>query len=106
MQAPRPGSRKAVVFHAFKDGGLKQAEHVGTEMGLKTGTIRSWVGGWSKQEAAGPNTPRRSNAHKAYLKFDPEREPIEILAEGDEQTEIRWSDGTRGCVSNRHIVKA
>lgn len=105
MQSPRPGSRKAAVFHAFKDGGLKQAEKVGAEQGLKAGTVRSWVGGWSKQEAAGPNTPRRST-HKAYLKFDPEKEPIEIIAEGDEQTEIRWSDGTRGCFANRHIVKA
>jgi hypothetical protein len=105
MQSPRPGSRKAVVFNAFKDGGLKQAEKVGAEQGLKAGTVRSWVGGWSKQEAAVPNTPRRSSG-KAYLKFDPDREPIEILAVGDEQTEIRWSDGTKQCFANHHIVKA
>lgn len=107
MQAPRAGSRKAIVFHAFVQGGLPQAEKVGAEQHLKAGTVRSWCGSWSKQGADDKTRPRpaRMGSLQGYFTKDPDKERFTIVEEGNEQSIIQWPSGQRDCVVNEWVTK-
>lgn len=42
------GSRKALVHEKYDQDGADAARALGAELGLKDGTVKSWIGGWSK----------------------------------------------------------
>lgn len=56
MTNPNPfkaGSRKAKIYDAFKaakdpEAGIKAANKMAQEQGIKTGTVKSWLGSWAK----------------------------------------------------------
>lgn len=110
-QAPRAGSRKAVVYTAFQSGGINAAQLEGAKLGLKEGTVRSWCGAWAKGGVtAGKQSPARAGltigTNQGYLKGDPDKELFTITARGEQQSEVRWASGVRQALTNASIVEA
>jgi hypothetical protein len=44
----RPESRKGAVHEAFDKQGEEAAKALGLKLGLKDGTLRSWLGTWKR----------------------------------------------------------
>jgi hypothetical protein len=97
MTAPREGSRKRQVFDQYVAQGADKAEVFGLTLGLKSGTIRSWIGTWSK-DGGTDVTP----AHVRSATAIPGRRKVEIypgtpgdkwigivIAEGPEVSAVR-----------------
>ena len=50
MQRPKDGSRKAEIFDAFMEHGMKAAEKKAIKLDIKASTLRSWTSEWARRK--------------------------------------------------------
>ena len=101
MTAPREGSRKRQVFDQYIEHGADKAELFGLTLGLAPGTIRSWIGTWSK-DGGTDVTP----AHVRSATVIPGRRRVEVYPNtpGDKWIGIVITEGPE--VSSVRMVEA
>jgi hypothetical protein len=100
----KAGSRKAQVHSVFDSGGPDAALKLGIEMGLKPGTIKSWMGSWKKD----PGTVLRkqdagSTSSKRRKVWMGKKEKITgvVTEPGKEVSGVKWDNGVfQYCPNN------
>ncbi len=112
MSEPRPGSRKAQVFHKLKEAGAEVAVELGLTLGLAPGTVRSWVHTWSKSE--GTPTIKGTILSKDRVAKPIRRKMIKVkwserqailIEKGPQVSEVKWLDGGfNQCIPNDQLL--
>lgn len=102
----RPHSRKQQVHDYYKVNGAGASVPFGVTLGLKAGTVKSWIAAWSKDGPA-PDRPIRDKkmvgVRRVREKFHNDWVGNVIFA-GPEVSEVRWDDGFQEFVPNRYLV--
>lgn len=110
----RIGSRKATIRREYDENGDKAAFAMAAELGLATGTVKSWIGTWKKggvpapkqQEKRATASPKDKyaitvggNRRDVHVQGHPDWRGV-ILESGPEQSLIKWSNGNKTFVPN------
>ena len=109
MTEPRAGSRKAAVYHKWKEEGAAAAGKLAKELGLAGSTVNSWVGGWSKGKDKVPKDKPDKKAvpgskdNRVQWSADPTVVGY-VKQAGPEVSVVKWDDGRERNISNDQLV--
>src|SRR4051812_25559032 len=99
MKEHRPGSRKAQVHAHFREHGAESALKFGIELGLASGTVRSWAAQWAKGDTT--SVPRMSTG-RVKVTWDPNAH-VTLITKGEQVSEVKFDDGRRRFIPNTHL---
>lgn len=118
MNEPKAGSRKAKVKVALKESGADAAVELGTSLGLKLGTIKSWLNAWAKESGEAPAKIKTKHTASGYV--SPKKNRVRelgfprtrhgtVVAAGPEASMVQWDErehrNDERAVSNEHLIK-
>lgn len=105
--APREGSKKANVYAFFQQNTPDDTVAFGVGLGLKLGTVKSWIGAWGKggtkaeapDKVKGPRQHAFDKRKRVCLTYDADSIGI-LVTEGEQVSEVKFAYGSRFIPNN------
>jgi len=95
-----PNSKRGRVRIALASGGEKVALRIGAALKIPEAKVRRWI---RRMTTSKVPTPASSNRKRVKLTYDRSFTGI-VLDEGPEVSDVRFDDGVRRFIPNKHLA--